>query len=234
MHAATGRNRASPASQENALGTAFGLTSGARPDRFLVGLAVLSLLSDATETQPLVCLIDDAQWLDQSSAQVLAFVARRLKAESIVVVFAQRDTGGLDAFTGLPQLRLEGLSQVHARELLASAVRGLLDERVAGRIVAETHGNPLALLELPHGLSPAELAGGFGPTAALPLPGRIEESFRQRAERLPAETDGCCLWLRPSRSAIRRCCGERRSASASGPRQRILRKPLVYSRWTPG
>ena len=182
-----------PPPQEDALGTAFGLTSGARPDRFLVGLAVLSLLSDATETRPLLCLIDDAQWLDQSSAQVLAFVARRLKAESIVVVFAERDTSGLDAFTGLPQLRLEGLSQAHARELLASAVRGLLDERLAGRIVAETHGNPLALLELPHGLSPAELAGGFGPTVGLQLPGRIEESFRQRAERLPAESQRLLL-----------------------------------------
>ena len=182
-----------PTPQQDALGTAFGLTSGARPDRFLVGLAVLSLLSDATEEQPLLCLIDDAQWLDQSSAQVLAFVARRLKAESIVLVFAERDPGGLDAFTGLSQLRLEGLSEAHAGELLASVVRGPLDERVAGRIVAETRGNPLAVLELPHGLSPAELAGGFAPTAVLPLPGRIEESFRQRAERLPADSQHLLL-----------------------------------------
>jgi DNA-binding CsgD family transcriptional regulator len=182
-----------PTPQQDALGTAFGLTSGARPDRFLVGLAVLSLLSDATEEQPLLCLIDDAQWLDQSSAQVLAFVARRLKAESIVLVFAERDPGGLDAFTGLSQLRLEGLSEAHAGELLASVVRGPLDERVAGRIVAETRGNPLAVLELPHGLSPAELAGGFAPTSVLPLPGRIEESFRQRAELLPADSQHLLL-----------------------------------------
>jgi DNA-binding CsgD family transcriptional regulator len=177
-----------PPPQRDALGTAFGLTSGTRPDRFLVGLAFLSLLSDAADQEPLLCLIDDAQWLDQSSAQVLAFVARRLKAESIALVFAEREPGELDELAGLPELRLEGLSDVHARELLGSVVSGPLDERVAERIVAETHGNPLALLELPHGSSPAELAGGFTVTAALPLPSQIEESFRERVERLPAES----------------------------------------------
>jgi DNA-binding CsgD family transcriptional regulator len=182
-----------PPPQRDALGTAFGLTSGARPDRFLVGLAFLSLLSDAAEHEPLLCLIDDAQWLDQSSAQVLAFVARRLKAESIALVFAEREPGELDALAGLPELRLEGLSDVHARELLGSVVSGPLDERVAERIVAETHGNPLALLELPHGSSPAELAGGFTVTAALPLPSLIEESFRERVERLPAASQRLLL-----------------------------------------
>jgi DNA-binding CsgD family transcriptional regulator len=177
-----------PPPQHEALGTAFGLTSGARPDRFLVGLALLSLLSDAAEEEPLLCLIDDAQWLDQSSAQVLAFVARRLKAESIVLVFAERDPPEPDALAGLPELPLEGLSDTDAGDLLGSVVSGPLDERVAERIVAETHGNPLALLELPRGLSPAELAGGFGLPAALPLSARIEESFRQRVERLPAES----------------------------------------------
>jgi DNA-binding CsgD family transcriptional regulator len=177
-----------PPPQRDALGTAFGLTSGARPDRFLVGLALLSLLSDAAEERPLLCLIDDAQWLDQSSSQVLAFVARRLEAESIVLVFAARQPDELDALAGLPELRLEGLTDAHARELLASVVSGRLDERVGERIIAETHGNPLALLELPHGSSPVDLAGGFAPPPALPLPGRIEESFRQRVERLPAES----------------------------------------------
>jgi DNA-binding CsgD family transcriptional regulator len=177
-----------PPPQRDALGTAFGLTSGARPDRFLVGLALLSLLSDAAEERPLLCLIDDAQWLDQSSSQVLAFVARRLEAESIVLVFAAREPDELDALAGLPELRLEGLTDAHARELLASVVSGRLDERVGERIIAETHGNPLALLELPHGSSPVDLAGGFAPPPALPLPGRIEESFRQRVERLPAES----------------------------------------------
>jgi DNA-binding CsgD family transcriptional regulator len=177
-----------PPPQRDALGTAFGLTSGARPDRFLVGLALLSLLSDAAEERPLLCLIDDAQWLDQSSSQVLAFVARRLEAESIVLVFAAREPDELDALVGLPELRLEGLTDADARELLASLVSGRLDDRVGERIIAETNGNPLALLELPHGSSPLDLAGGFAPPPALPLPGRIEESFRQRVERLPAES----------------------------------------------
>jgi hypothetical protein len=177
-----------PPPQREALGTAFGLTSGARPDRFLVGLALLSLLSDAAEERPLLCLIDDAQWLDQSSSQVLAFVARRLEAESVVLVFAAREPDEPDALAGLPDLRLEGLTDAHARELLASVVSGPLDERVGERIIAETHGNPLALLELPHGSSPLDLAGGFAAPHALPLPGRIAESFRQRVERLPAES----------------------------------------------
>ena len=182
-----------PPPQREALATAFGLSSGARPDRFLVGLALLSLLSDAADEQPLLCLIDDAQWLDQSSAQVLAFVARRLQAESIVLVFAEREPGELDELAGLPELRLDGLSDADARELLASVISGPLDERVRERLVAETHGNPLALLELPHGLSPADLAGGFALTAALPLPSRIEESFRQRVERLPADSQRLLL-----------------------------------------
>ena len=181
-----------PPPQRDALGTAFGLTSGARPDRFLVGLAVLSLLADGAEERPLLCLIDDAQWLDQSSLQVLAFVARRLEAESIVLVFAMRESGELDPLAGLPELQLEGLTDAQARELLASVVSGPLDERVGERIIAETHGNPLALLELPHG-SPADLAGGFALAAALPLPGRIEESFRERVERLPAESQRLLL-----------------------------------------
>ena len=181
-----------PPPQRDALGTAFGLTSGARPDRFLVGLAVLSLLADGAEERPLLCLIDDAQWLDQSSLQVLAFVARRLEAESIVLVFAMRESGELDPLAGLPELQLEGLTDAQARELLASVVSGPLDERVGERIIAETHGNPLALLELPHG-SPADLAGGFALGAALPLSGRIEESFRERVERLPAESQRLLL-----------------------------------------
>jgi DNA-binding CsgD family transcriptional regulator len=182
-----------PPPQREALATAFGLSSGARPERFLVGLAVLSLLSDGADEEPLLCLIDDAQWFDLSSAQVLAFVARRLQAESVVLVFAERVPGELDELAGLPQLRLEGLSEAHADALLASVISGPLDERVRERIVAETHGNPLALLELPHGLSPADLAGGFALTAALPLPSRIEESFRQRVERLPADSQRLLL-----------------------------------------
>jgi DNA-binding CsgD family transcriptional regulator len=178
-----------PPPQRDALDTAFGLHSGARPDRFLVGLAVLSLLSDAAEVQPLICLVDDAQWLDRSSAQVLSFVARRLQAESILLLFAERDQDELDELAGLPELRPQGLLEADARELLASANIGPLDERIRDRIIAEARGNPLALLELPRELSAASLAGGF----ALPLPSRIEASFHRRVEQLPTETQRLLL-----------------------------------------
>ena len=174
-----------PTPQRDALATAFGVSSGTQPDRFLVGLAVLSLVSDAAEERPLVCLVDDAQWLDRSSAQVLAFVARRLAAESVVLVFAERDPGGLEELSGLPELRLEGLPNASARELLASVLTGPLDERVRDRILAETRGNPLALLELPHESPPAALAGGFGLPGDGALSGQIEASFGRRVEHLP-------------------------------------------------
>jgi DNA-binding CsgD family transcriptional regulator/tetratricopeptide (TPR) repeat protein len=179
-----------PDPQRAALASAFGLTAGHAPDGFLVGLAVLSLLAEVSEERPLVCLIDDAQWLDHASAQALAFVARRLVAESVGVIFAVR-TGGGEALTGLPELVVGGLSDRDARTLLA--IRGPWDERVRDRIVAEARGNPLALLELPRAITPAELAGGFGRPYAPGLAGRIEESFRRRLDPLPAETR--CLVL---------------------------------------
>jgi DNA-binding CsgD family transcriptional regulator len=175
-----------PAPQADALGTAFGLSSGSPPDRFLVGLATLSLLADVAEEHPLVCLVDDAQWLDRASAQVLAFTARRLEAESVGVVFAARVPG--DDLAGLPELVVEGLREADARALLASVLTGPLDSRVVDRIVAEAGGNPLALVELPRGMAPAELAGGFALPAAMPASGRMEESFRRRLEVLPADT----------------------------------------------
>jgi DNA-binding CsgD family transcriptional regulator len=179
-----------PDPQRDALGAVFGLSASGTPDRFMVGLAVLSLLSEAAEEQPLLCVVDDAQWLDRASAQTLAFVARRLSAESVAMVFAARDPS--EDFVGLPELVVEGLRDADARELLSSVVPGPLDERVRERIVAETRGNPLALLELPRGLSPAQLAGGFGLPAVMPdarsLSGRIEESFLRRLETLPADT----------------------------------------------
>lgn len=177
-----------PGPQRDALGTAFGLVAGAAADRFLVGLAVLSLLSDAAEEQPLVCLIDDAQWLDQVSAQVLAFVARRLLAESVALVFAGREPSDALELDGLPQRTIGGLSISDARALLESAVRGRLDERVRDRIVAETMGNPLALLELPRGLTAAQLAGGFALPDARPLASQIEQSFLRRVQSLPTDT----------------------------------------------
>src|SRR5580693_9225843 len=179
-----------PDPQRAALGVAFGLETGAVPDRFLVGLAALSLLSEVAERQPLLCVVDDAQWLDRASAQALAFVARRLLAEPAALVFAAREPG--EEFRGLPELAVTGLREGDARELLSSVIRGPLDERVRDRIVAETRGNPLALLELPRGVP--ELPGmpglpGLPGMPGLPgLPGRIEDSFRGRLEVLPAAT----------------------------------------------
>jgi predicted ATPase len=174
-----------PAPQRDAVEVALGLSAGRTPNPFLVGLAVLNLLSEAAEKQPLLCIVDDAQWLDRASARVLAFVARRLLAERIVIVFAARDP--IDSLAGFAELYLEPLGQRDARALLDSVLPGRLDERVLERIVAETRGNPLALLELPRGLTPAQLAGGFGLTAALPLSAGIEQSFARRLALLPRD-----------------------------------------------
>src|ERR1700744_2849434 len=138
-----------PGPQQEALGVAFGLRAGDAPDRFLVGLAVLSLLAEAAAEQPLLCVVDDAQWLGRASAQTLVFVARRLLAESVALVLVTREPS--EELTGFPELVVEGLRDADARALLRSAVRGPLDDRVRERIVAETRGNPLALLELPRG-----------------------------------------------------------------------------------
>ena len=180
-----------PAPQRDALETTFGLREGPVPDAFLVGLATLSLLSEAAQERPLVCAIDDAQWLDQASAQVLAFVGRRLLAESVVLLAATREPAG--KYGRLPELVVERLRDVDARALLASAIPGRLDERVADQLLVEARGNPLALLELPRGLSPAQLAGGFGLPRALSLSGRIEESFVNRLEALPEDTQQLLL-----------------------------------------
>jgi DNA-binding CsgD family transcriptional regulator len=172
--------------QRAALETAFGLEAGPAPDRFLVGLAVLSLLSEVAGERPLVCVVDDAQWLDQASAQALAFAARRLAAGSVLVLFAAREPGA--DLRGLPELVVGGLAAADARELLDSALWWPVDEQVRDQLVAETRGNPLALLDLPRGLRPAELAGGFQLAEMLPLPGRIEQEFLRRAEGLPGPT----------------------------------------------
>jgi DNA-binding CsgD family transcriptional regulator len=175
------------AAQHTALRVAFGLQEGNTPEPLAVAVAVLNLLGHAAEPLPLVCLIDDAQWLDRASAQVLAFVARRLAAERILMVFAVREPTQLPELAGLPELRVDGLPDSEARLLLASGVPGRVDERVRDRFVAETRGNPLALLELPRGLSPADLAGGFGIPAGS-LTGQMEQVFARRAESLPAES----------------------------------------------
>jgi DNA-binding CsgD family transcriptional regulator/tetratricopeptide (TPR) repeat protein len=234
-----------PRPQRAAVGVAFGLRSGDAPDRFLVGLAVLGLLSEVAADQPVLCLIDDAQWLDQASAQALAFVARRLDAESVAVIFGTRDSGVAPNLAGIAELELEGLSDADARALLASVIPGRLDERVRDRIIAECAGNPLALLELPRGVTTtADLAGGFGVAGPMPLAGKIEQSFLRQIEPLPESTrrllllaaaeptgDPALLWRAADRLGI--------SADAAGPAetnglltfaaQVTFRHPLVRS-----
>src|SRR5215208_3721464 len=183
-----GRSDTLPVHQQTVLRVAFGLSSGDAPDRFVVALAALSLLAEVAAERPLLCVVDDAQWLDRASAQVLGFVARRLLAESVALVFSVRDPGEQRELAGLPELQLEGLGDADARALLATVIPGRIDERVRDRIVAETRGNPLALLELPRGFSIPQLAGGFRLPEPLPLSGRIEESFLRRLEELPPET----------------------------------------------
>jgi DNA-binding CsgD family transcriptional regulator len=177
-----------PPPQRDALATAFGVSAGEPPDRFLVGLAVLSLVSEVAEGQALLWIVDDAQWLDRASAQTLAFVARRLLAERMVLAFGVREPSGEQELAGLPELVVVGLGDSDARALLDSVITGPVDQQVRDRIVAETRGNPLALLELPRGLSPGELAFGFGLNGTMPLASRIEEGFLRRLEPLPVDT----------------------------------------------
>jgi DNA-binding CsgD family transcriptional regulator len=177
-----------PAPQRDALATVFGRSAGAAPDRFLVGLATLTLFAEVAEQQPLACIVDDGQWLDQASAQILGFVARRLLAERVAIVCAAR-TGARDEFLpGLPGLPIRGLGDSDARALLLANVPGPLDTRVCDQIVAESHGNPLALLELPRTWSVADLAGGFGFPGGQPVTGRIELSYVRRLQLLPPNT----------------------------------------------
>ena len=179
-----GRAERLPLPQQDALKTAFGLVAGPPPDRFIVGLAALNLLSEVAGERPLICLIDDEQWLDQASAQALGFAARRLGADPVGLVFATRVPGA--ELAGLPELHVEGLPEEDARALLDSALAGPLDEQVRDLIVAETRGNPLALLEVPEGLSPAELAGGFGPPCAAPPAGPLGFAVDRQLAALPA------------------------------------------------
>ncbi len=231
-----------PAPQRTALEIVFGLAAGSAPDRFLVGLGVLSLFSEVADQRPLLGVVDDAQWLDQASALTLAFVARRLLADPVGLVFATRDLG--EPLAHLRELEIAGLGDDEARSLLGSAVRVVLDERVRDRIIAETRGNPLALLELPRGLTATQLAGGFGILGAHALPGRIEESFVRRFEALPDDArrllllaaadpvgDPLLLWRAAERLGIEPAAGENPEAEgllAIGERV-TFRHPLVRS-----
>jgi DNA-binding CsgD family transcriptional regulator len=231
-----------PGPQRDAFGVAFGLQAGQAPDRFLVGLALLSLLSEVAGERPLLCVVDDAQWLDQASAQALAFAARRLLAEPVAVIFAAREPGG--EFTGLPELLVQGLEDTDARALLGSYLSLLLDEQVSDRVLAEMRGNPLALLELPRGFTPGELAGGFGVLTAAGLPDRIEQSYLRRYQALPpaarrlllaaaAEPTGdpVVVWRAAKRLGIRpdaAVAGAADGLLVTGARMRF-RHPLVRS-----
>jgi DNA-binding CsgD family transcriptional regulator len=231
-----------PTPQRQALEVVFGLSAGAPPDRFLVGLAVLTLLAEAAEERPLLCVVDDAQWLDQASALTLAFVARRLLAEPVGIVFAAREPG--EALARVSELEVRGLVNGDARALLSSAVGFKLDERVRDRIVAETRGNPLALLELPRGLTATQLAGGFGVLGAEGLPGRIEENFIRRLGTLSDDArllvsvaaaepvgDPLLLWRAAERLGIARpadTAAETAGLLAIGARV-TFRHPLVRS-----
>ena len=177
-----------PAPQREALATVFGRSSGPAPDRFLVSLATLTLFAEVAEIQPLICIVDDAQWLDPASAQVLGFVARRLLAERVAIVCAVRASADEDFLTGLPELPILGLGDNDARALLLEHMRGPLDAAVCGQIIKESHGNPLALLELPRAWRAADVAGGFGLPDAQPVMSKIEESYARRIVLLPADT----------------------------------------------
>jgi len=231
-----------PGPQREALQTAFGISNGEAPDRFLVGMAVLGLLSEAANERPLICLVDDEQWLDRASAQVLGFVARRLQEESVGLIYASLITD--DEVAGLPELVVGGLREADAHKLVDSALVGPVDRRVRDQIVTETGGNPLALLELARGLTPEELAGGFGRPGAMPLSAAIEESFRRRIDALPVETrrllqlaaadptgDAALVWRAARRLSISPAAATAAAEAGLvefGPRV-VFRHPLVRS-----
>jgi DNA-binding CsgD family transcriptional regulator len=231
-----------PSPQRAALETVFGMRAGNPPDRFLVGLAVLGLLSDTSKGRPLLCVVDDAQWMDRASAQVLAFDARRLLAESVGLVFGTRERA--QDLRGLPDLEVTGLGDADAHALLNSATHARLDRHISDRIVAETRGNPLALLELPRGLTVTQMAGGFGLLHADTLPGRIEQSFLARIEGLPGQArlllltaaaepvgDPALVWRAASRLGVTPAtalAGGMQGLLSFGPRV-TFRHPLVRS-----
>ena len=231
-----------PQPQQRAVAVAFGLSGGPPPSSFLVGLAVLGLLAEAAEERPLLSVVDDGQWLDSASARTLGFVARRLLAEPIALVFATREVG--DALAGLPELQVKPLGRRDARQLLESVLPARLDERVLERIVAETRGNPLALLELPRGLSATELAGGFGVPATMPLSAGIEEGYARRLAKLPDDArrlllvaaadpvgDPALVWRAAERLGIPESAAytvESQQLLALSPRV-VFRHPLVRS-----
>jgi DNA-binding CsgD family transcriptional regulator len=231
-----------PRPQRHALEVAFGMSGGAAPDRFLLALAVLGLLSEIAVERPLLCIVDDAQWLDEASAVTLAFVARRLAGEPVGIVFAARELG--EKLRHIPVMHVPGLDSDDAQALLGSAVAVRLDARVRDRIVAETRGNPLGLLELPRGLTTTELAGGYGLLSGGGVPGRIDEGWRDRLEALPDHTrrllvlaaadptgDPLLLWRASELLGVDPAAAQRAQADGllSVGEQVTFRHPLVRS-----
>ncbi|MGW2449239.1 helix-turn-helix transcriptional regulator [Streptomyces sp. NPDC001675] len=176
------------APQRDALSVAFGLRSGAKPDRFHIGLAVLGMLSDVAEREPVVCVVDDAQWMDQESAQALAFVARRVESEAVALLFSLRELDQRQELAGLPTLHIEGLREYHARTLLTAQLHAPIDERVLDRVLGEARGNPLALLELPRGAMPDRWTEASAVPEAQTVTRKIEASFREQVAELPPAT----------------------------------------------
>ena len=211
-----------PGLQREALGSAFALIDGPAPNLFLVGLATLTLLADAARKRPVLCVFDDAQWLDQASAGALGFVARRLFADRIGMLFAVRETGtGPAALEGVSELPVGGLPDDDARELLASVAVGGLDQRTADRIVSETGGNPLALVELGVELSAPQLAGRSPLPEPLPLGRRLEERFVSRVRPSHTRPRRCCCWRPPSSTGTLNSCGVPLRVSGSVGRRGI-------------
>jgi hypothetical protein len=194
-----------PVPQRSALQTVFGQDAGPAPDRFLVGLSTLTLFAEVAEEQPLVSIVDDAQWLDAASVQILGFVARRLLAERVALVCAARRGIGDHVLADLPELSVDGLGDGDARALLLSNVYGPLDVAVSEQIIAECHGNPLALLELPRTWRAVGLAGGFSISDSRPVPGKVERSYLERLLLLPADTQLLVLAAAADLSATQ-CC----------------------------
>jgi hypothetical protein len=214
-----------PPPQREALATVFGLSAGPAPDRFLVGLATLTLVAQAAEERPLACIIDDALWLDQASAQIIGFVARRLLAERVALVYAVRTGSGDGVLAGLPALPIGGLGDSDARRLLLGNMHGPLDAAIIDQIIAESHGNPLALLELPRTWTAAGHAGGYGLPGSRPVAGKIEHSYVQRLLLLPPETQLLALTAAAEPSATRPCAAPPTRWASRWPRRRPPRTP---------
>jgi hypothetical protein len=210
-----GRLTALPAPHRNALETVFGFSAGPPPDRFLVGMAVLGLLNNAAQDRPVVWIIDDAQWMDRSSIQAIAFASRRSQTERVLVVIAARDMDEDGDLAGIPEMPLGGLDAEDAERLFDSVVTGPTDPAVRDRIIAETRGNPLALLELPRSWTTAELVEGFSGSERVPVTGRLEVAFAKRVGELPRIRRLCSRSRPPNREAIPPCCGPPPSDSTS-------------------